>query len=310
MRVGRNMQLNERVVTQANDRAHLVFLDGTSTTLGPDSELVIDKFSYDPDHKSGEMALTVTRGTVRFVGGAISKNSEVVINTPSGALAIQGGIATASVTPSGTTANFLYGTSLKLSNQGGVQTATRAGSRITVPFGGVPGAATVIEPGAMPGNDALEHHGPPVVQPRSLTRVGQTLAGNQFNQSLQAAASGDSSDPTPNAASPSANDTSNTQSGSGQAPGDEALRNSVLTKRNSNLSPLAARLPIKVATVEGEQASLPHQSKAAAPPASPVPKVPHALASPHGNPLQKSVATHVAASTKGTIVTQSATTKR
>jgi hypothetical protein len=303
------MQVNERVLTKANDRAHLVFLDGTSITLGPDSELVIDKFSYDPNAKSGDMALTITRGTFRFVGGAISKNSEIVINTPSSVLGVRGGIATGTVTPSGTIANFLSGTSLRASNRAGMQTASRAGSRIAIALGGAPGAATVIAPGDMPGNDALEHQGPPVRQPQN--RANQTLqAGNQLSQALQAGASNDSGDPTPNAASPSANDTSNTQSGSGLAPGDEALRNSILAKRNSGLSPQQARLPVKVAGAEGEQPSLPHQNKAAAPPESPVPKVPHALASPHGNPAQRAVATHVAAATKGTIITQSATTRR
>jgi hypothetical protein len=310
LRPGLEMQLNERVVTKTNDRAHLVFLDGTSVTLGPDSELVVDKFSYDPDHKSGDMALTISRGTFRFVGGAISKNNEVVINTPSGALGIRGGTFDGNVSPSGTSANFLYGTSLRVSSQAGTQTATRAGSQIAVPFGGAPGTASVVGPGGMPSNEALEHQGPPVLQPRSLNRVGQTLAGNQFSQALQAGASSDSSDPTPNAASPSANDTSNTQAGSGQAPGDAALRDSILAKRNSDLTPQQARLPIKVATTEGEQASLPHQSKAAATPESPAPKVPHALTSPHGNPAQRAVATHIAAATKGTVVTQSATTKR
>jgi hypothetical protein len=311
LRVGLDMQVSERVLTKANDRAHLVFFDGTSVTLGPDSELVIDKFSYDAGAKSGEMVLTVTRGTFRFVGGAISKNSEVVINTPSSVLGIRGGIATANVTPSGTTANFLYGTSLRASNQGGSQTATRAGSRIAVAFGGVPGAATVVGPGDMPRNDPLEHQGPPARQPRSLSRANQTLQpGTQFGQALEAGASSDSSDPTPNAASPSANDTSNTQSGSELAPGDDALRNSILAKRNSGLTPQEARVPVKVVAAEGERASLPRPNRAAAPAESSAPKVPHALASPHGNPAQRAVATHVAAATKGTVITQSATTKR
>jgi hypothetical protein len=309
LRVGVDMQMNERVLTKASDRAHLVFLDGTSITLGTDSELVIDKFSYDANAKSGEMVLTMTRGTFRFVGGAISKNSEVVINTPSGVLGIRGGIATAAVTPSGTIANFLYGTSLRASNQGGNQIATRAGSRIAVALGGAPGAATVVGPGGMPANDALEHQGPPIRQ--SQNRGNRTLqASDQLGQALQAGGQNDSSDPTPNAASPSANDTSNTEAGSGLAPGDDALRNSILAKRNSGLSPQEARLPVKIAGAEGEHASLPHQSRAAAPTESSVPKVPHALVSPHGNPAQKAVATHVAAATKGTVIMQSATTKR
>src|SRR5580692_3848131 len=63
LRVGIDMDANEKVTTKENDRAHLVFLDGTSLTIGPNSSLVIDKYVYDPDKKTGEMALTVSRGT-------------------------------------------------------------------------------------------------------------------------------------------------------------------------------------------------------------------------------------------------------
>jgi hypothetical protein len=73
LRVGIDMDANEKVTTKENDRAHLVFLDGTSLTIGPNSSLVIDKYVYDPDKKTGEMALTMSKGTLRFVGGVISK---------------------------------------------------------------------------------------------------------------------------------------------------------------------------------------------------------------------------------------------
>jgi hypothetical protein len=183
---------------------------------------------------------------------------------------------------------------------GNTQTATRAGSQITVPSGGAPAAATVIRPGAMPGNDALEHQGPPLRQRRIATTVNQTL--------IAPGDPTDSSDPTPNAASPSANDTSNTQTGSGQleTAGDDALKDSAFSKRNSSLSPQQARLPIKV---DGEQASLGRQSKAAAAPDSTAPKVPRGIASPQGSPIQKATATHFASVAK-TAAAQSTTTKR
>src|SRR5437762_14191060 len=80
LRVGIDMNADEKVTTNSEDRAHLVFLDGTSLTIGPNSEVVIDKYVYDPAKKSGDMALKVQRGTLRFVGGVISKTSEVKID--------------------------------------------------------------------------------------------------------------------------------------------------------------------------------------------------------------------------------------
>src|SRR3954463_15277240 len=39
LRIGIDVQANEVVTTKANDRAHLVFLDGTSITVGPNAQL-------------------------------------------------------------------------------------------------------------------------------------------------------------------------------------------------------------------------------------------------------------------------------
>ena len=92
LRVGIDMNADEKVTTKDNDRAHLVFMDGSSLTVGPNSVLLIDKYVYNPDQKTGEMALNMQRGTLRFVGGIISKKAEVTITTPSAQMAIRGAI--------------------------------------------------------------------------------------------------------------------------------------------------------------------------------------------------------------------------
>src|ERR1700743_528075 len=68
LRVGIDVQADEMVTTKANDRAHLVFLDGTSITVGPNAQVKLDKFVYDPNTKKGEMALTASKGVLRLVG--------------------------------------------------------------------------------------------------------------------------------------------------------------------------------------------------------------------------------------------------
>ena len=97
LHIGNDMSANEVITTRSGDRAHIVFLDGSTLTVGPDSVITLDKFVYDPEKKTGEMALNASRGVFRFVGGAISKNSEVVVKTPSATMGIRGGIATFSV---------------------------------------------------------------------------------------------------------------------------------------------------------------------------------------------------------------------
>ena len=150
LHVGNDMQFNERVTTGANDKAHIVFLDGSSLTVGPNSVLTIDKFSYDPGRKTGELALNASRGVFRFVGGAISKNSEVTIKTPSATMGIRGGIATFAVAATGaTTANFLFGGSMTVTSQGVTRTTTQPGSQIVAPVGAPPAPPAAIPPGGL-----------------------------------------------------------------------------------------------------------------------------------------------------------------
>lgn len=160
LRVGIDIQASERVTTKANDRAHVVFLDGTALTIGPNSVLVIDKYVYDPDRKAGAMALSTTRGVLRFVGGSISKNSEVTVMTPSATIGIRGGIATVAVAENGaTTAHFIYGDSMRVTSQGTTQTATRSGSQITAAGGVPPSPPVILPPGRMPPTEPFERAG-------------------------------------------------------------------------------------------------------------------------------------------------------
>ena len=157
LRVGVDMQANERVTTKADDRAHLVFLDGTALTVGPNSTIVIDKFVFDPNSQKGEIVLGASKGLFRLVGGAISKGGEIKVTTPSSTIGIRGGIATIAVAENGaTTATFLYGKSLTVTSQGKTETATRNGSQIHVDTGRAPLAATIVPPRAVVAGAVIE----------------------------------------------------------------------------------------------------------------------------------------------------------
>jgi hypothetical protein len=144
LRVGIDVQLGERVTTRDADRAHLVFLDGTSLAIGPNSAVIVDTFVYDPNGRKGELNLTVAKGVLRLVGGGISKTGEIAVATPSASIGIRGGILTIEVRPAGTTATFLYGQSMTVKSQGQTQTATRIGSSIHVDLGFAPQPAIVL----------------------------------------------------------------------------------------------------------------------------------------------------------------------
>lgn len=149
LRIGVDVQANELVTTSATDRAHLVFLDGSSLTVGPNAQLTIDRFVYDPATKTGDLAISASKGVLRLVGGKISKTRPITITTPSSTIGIRGGITFLDVTSNETVSTFVFGVSMVVTGAGFTQTATRPGSQITTMLGGRPGQPTIVAQGAL-----------------------------------------------------------------------------------------------------------------------------------------------------------------
>jgi hypothetical protein len=147
LRVGTDVQANEIISTTDNDRAHLVFLDGTTLTIGPSSSMTIDKFVYDPTTQKGELAVNATKGVFRIIGGRISKTSTIAVTTPAATMGIRGGIAVFGVQASATTSILVFGNSLTVTANGVTQTITVPGLSVTTPTGGTPGAPTIAVQG-------------------------------------------------------------------------------------------------------------------------------------------------------------------
>ena len=86
---GSELYANETVRTGNLGRADLVFIDNTNLTVGPTSEVLLDKFVYDPTGSSGKVVLQVTRGTFRFVTGT-QDHRAYAVKTPYGTLGVRG----------------------------------------------------------------------------------------------------------------------------------------------------------------------------------------------------------------------------
>ena len=69
--------------------ADLQFHDNSNLSVGPKSNVRLDKFVYDPNKSAGSVAVEATRGSFRFVTGSQSKGSYQV-KTPYGTLGIRG----------------------------------------------------------------------------------------------------------------------------------------------------------------------------------------------------------------------------
>jgi hypothetical protein len=84
--------MNDRLRTGANARLEVTFRDQTLLTLGENANVAIDRYVYNPDKSTGELALNATRGAFRFVGGGIEQlqKKSVTVSTPAGAMAVRG----------------------------------------------------------------------------------------------------------------------------------------------------------------------------------------------------------------------------
>jgi hypothetical protein len=116
LNIGKSIFFNERINTTGSGLVQVLLVDGSTFTVGPGSDLVIDKFVYDPKKGVGQISASFSKGVMRFVGGKISKNEGgVSIDTPAGALAVRGGM----VQGNGKVWSFLYGENMTLKGNNG-----------------------------------------------------------------------------------------------------------------------------------------------------------------------------------------------
>ena len=92
--LGTNVVFNEEISTDEAGLVQILLLDGTTFTVGPNSQLTIDEFVYDPGSGDARVVATLTKGVFRFVGARTSqKEGGATVRTPVGTIGIRGGVA-------------------------------------------------------------------------------------------------------------------------------------------------------------------------------------------------------------------------
>lgn len=96
---GKPLFLNDRVTTEAGGRLQVLLLDETVFTVGPNSDLILDEFVYDPATSAGKVSAKVTKGVFRFVTGKVARREpgSMKIKMPVGTIGIRGTIAAGQV---------------------------------------------------------------------------------------------------------------------------------------------------------------------------------------------------------------------
>ena len=92
-----------KVVTGNDGHVRMTLPDNTTFTVGPNTDLVIDKFVYDSDKTPGQIMATMTKGVFRWVTGKTTQHdpSQMKITLPVVAVGIRGTDFEATVAPDG-----------------------------------------------------------------------------------------------------------------------------------------------------------------------------------------------------------------
>jgi hypothetical protein len=91
-REGMHLLVDDVLQTSADGRLGVIFQDGTRISLGPNTELKIDRFVYEPADGKFALLLRLARGVLTYVSGKIAKFSpqSVGVQTPVGIVGLRG----------------------------------------------------------------------------------------------------------------------------------------------------------------------------------------------------------------------------
>jgi hypothetical protein len=92
VREGTHLLLNDTLQTGADGSLGVILQDGTRVSLGPNSELKIDRFVYEPADGKFSLLLQLARGAMAYISGRIAQFSpqSVSVETPVGVLGLRG----------------------------------------------------------------------------------------------------------------------------------------------------------------------------------------------------------------------------
>ena len=100
--VGENVDEDVLIETGRRGRTQVLFVDGSSMNIGPSSRIIVDDFVFDPAQLSGNLGARIEKGSMRFIGGVLSKRAgQVKFTAGEATVGIRGGIAKIAVETDG-----------------------------------------------------------------------------------------------------------------------------------------------------------------------------------------------------------------
>jgi len=80
----------DTVRTDATGSTALQFLDDTTVQLGSNAEVRLDSFAYNPTTTVGAGQISFAKGAFRYIGGKMTTEENVRLNTPTATMVIRG----------------------------------------------------------------------------------------------------------------------------------------------------------------------------------------------------------------------------
>jgi hypothetical protein len=86
------VRATDTVVTGPSGSVGITFVDNSRISAGPNSSLVLTRYTFDPATHAGSLDATLNRGTLAVVSGRLAKHSPeaVTVRTPTMVLGVRG----------------------------------------------------------------------------------------------------------------------------------------------------------------------------------------------------------------------------
>src|SRR5665213_1050182 len=172
---------DEIVRTNSTSMAQILLLDHTSLGVGPNSEIKLDKFVFDPASKNGNVVLQASRGAFRFITGSQDPRN-YTIKTPVATIGVRGTIIHFSIGPDNQLTFYLEkGLAILTLSDGQTFDLTNGGQGVEITANG-----TIINLPSNPSSDPLNVGWPAFYYASLHSDLKSTLDGVGSDQTSQA----------------------------------------------------------------------------------------------------------------------------
>ena len=91
-KAGDLLEQADTLMTGTDGRVGITFIDNSRFSLGPNSQMALEKFTFNPTTQEGEFLTKIDRGTLAVISGHIAHNAPnaMQVKTPTTILGVRG----------------------------------------------------------------------------------------------------------------------------------------------------------------------------------------------------------------------------